>query len=127
MKGIHLSNLQIFPLLKKYPLKNNAEKIDVESIPEDEIDAIAMHYTKQLVHAFDNQGFPDTGLYFQDITFMQDVMRSLLLRSVNKHDPLQDLVDSIFDNEVDESYNEESDVNKPENITEELKEEISSE
>lgn len=106
MKGNNLSNLHIFPLLKKYPSKNNEEKIDIDNIPKNEVEEIAFHYTKQLVHAFHNQGFPDTGLYFQDIDFLQDVLQSILLRAVNKHHPLQDLIGEIYEDNNSETEEE---------------------
>lgn len=104
-----MSNLSIFPLIKKYDDGTSEIKSGFDKpTPETEVQRIAFHYTEQLAHHFKNHGFPDTGFFYQDMDFLNELLESILLRSVGKHHPMQDLVDEIMEEpSEDEGENEE--------------------
>jgi hypothetical protein len=93
------NNVAIFPLIKKFNLD---QEIDFEKIPKDEIEKISYHYTEQLLKMFTNHGFPNNGSFLNDAYFLNDVIESMLLRSIGKHHPIQDLVDSFSETEEEE-------------------------
>lgn len=96
-----MSKVSIFPLLKKYDDGTGENKSPLEKItPETEVQRIAFHYTEQLVHHFKNHGFPDSGFFYQDIDFLNELVESILLRSVGKHHQMQDLVDEIMEDSL---------------------------
>ncbi len=105
-----MSNLSIFPLIKKYD-DGSGSKINLEKTPETEVQRIAFHYTEQLIHHFKNHGFPDTGFFYQDIDFLNEIVESILLRAAGKHHPLQDLIDEITENSLKDDK-EETEENK---------------
>jgi hypothetical protein len=96
-----MSNLNIFPLVKKFSAEDN-QKIDLDKNPETEIQKIAFHYTEQLSYHFINRGFPDTGFFYKDMDFLNELLESILLRAAGKHHQMQDLIDEIMDNPLEE-------------------------
>lgn len=96
-----MSKLSIFPLIKKYDDGTGETKSWHEKVsPETEVQRIAMHYTEQLIHHFRNHGFSDKGFFYQDIDFLNELLESILLRSVGKHHQMQDLVDEIMEDSL---------------------------
>jgi len=81
----------IYPNVKRAP----GDRIDPETISKEDIDKIAFHYVKQLIHHITNRGFPIDKDVFRDIDLTYESFKSALLRSVGKYHPLQGYVDEL--------------------------------
>jgi len=90
-KDDRLNDVLIFPLIKKY--KNI--KFDPDNICKEDIDILSRHYVLQLKEHFKNHGFNIDNSFNKDLSFTYEAIKSMLLRSVNKHHKLQEFVDEI--------------------------------
>ena len=86
-----MSNVILYPLLKKVDTKIE----DIESITEEQIDNLSDHFTKQLVHHFDNLGIPESQAYYNDITFLSEVIKAVMYRPFHKYHFFQDVIDEV--------------------------------
>lgn len=97
-----MNNVILYPLLKKKELKVE----DIENITEEQIDDLSEHFTKQLVHHFNNLGIPESNTYYNDITFLSEVIKAVMYRPFHKYHFFQDVIDEVneklFDSNIDE-------------------------
>lgn len=84
----------LYPLLSK----GKVSKLDVENITEEKIDEVADHFTKQLVHQFHNLGLPESTNYYNDLNFLNEIVKAVMYRSMNKYHYFQDIIDDIHEN-----------------------------
>jgi hypothetical protein len=89
------NNLNVFPLIKKFNMSEDV-RTNPDKVPENEIQELALHYTDQLAQHFINHGFSDSGFFYQDMDFLNDLVESILLRAMGKHHDMQDLVDNVM-------------------------------
>lgn len=102
-----MANLVLYPFLQK---NTQYKKEDLDNITEEKIDEVADHFTKQLVHQFNNLGLPESGVYYNDINFLAEIVKAVMYRSLGKYHFFQDIIDnvneSLFENLDDEDEEE---------------------
>jgi len=104
---VKMSNVILYPLLKKTDFKIE----DVDSITEEQIDSVSDHFTKQLVHQFKNLGLPESQAYFNDISFLSEIIKAVMYRPFHKYHFFQDVIDEVneklFDTNIDDEDEDE--------------------
>lgn len=99
-----MSNVILYPFLQK----KTFESKDIEAINEEQIDVVADHFTKQLVHQFKNLGLKESQTYYNDITFLSEVIKAVMYRPFDKYHFFQDVIDEVNEKlfEADEDEDE---------------------
>lgn len=97
-----MSQVYVFPHFKKFS----------GEMTEENVDEFAYHYCRQLLIYCENHGIDISTLqFFRDFEHVHDAFKSALRRTVNKHHPLQEYVDELYNND-DESDRSEPDIIK---------------
>lgn len=82
-------NIHVFPTLRRYDLQVN------ENSTASEIDILTNHYMSQLIKSFENHGFEANKRFLTDLKYVEDYMRSAMLRNIGKFHVCQDYIDDI--------------------------------
>jgi hypothetical protein len=87
-----MQNVKVFPLLKRHP---SGKINNIEEIHEDELTDLSNHYMSQIVQNLSNHGFILTSSLCKDLSFIEELIKSSLMRSVGQYHPLQEMIDDI--------------------------------
>lgn len=90
-EGTQMDNIIIFPILKRHA----DGSIDTNSINKDQIDQIAYHYTRQIIHNSEHQGFTMDKTVYRDFDLVYQALKSALSRAADQYHPLQSYVDEL--------------------------------
>lgn len=82
-------NVHVFPSLKRYDIQ-----ID-ENTTNQEIDILTNHYMDQIIKTFENHGFEVNKRFLSDLKYVEDYMKSAMLRNIGKYHVCQDYIDDI--------------------------------
>lgn len=99
-------NLLILPIIKKPELNIPPESIN--EITDDQYEEIAEHYTTQLTRLLMNHGFKMDDFLFRDLYLVFEAIKSAMMRSNNKYNPIQDYSDLVYESMSDPLNDEES-------------------
>jgi len=89
-KGVSMSkNVHVFPTLKKYDIQ-----VD-EDTTHQEIDALVSHYMNALLQNFSIHGFDMSKKFHTDLKYVEDYMKSAMLRNIGKFHSCQDYIDDF--------------------------------
>lgn len=94
----------LFPLLKK-----GEQNIPKDKIKQVDIEALSNHYRDQLLFSLTNHNLTVNKKMIQDLEVVKEIIKSTIMRNLDRHHPFQDYIDEIINpshSEVDETERE---------------------
>jgi len=88
--------LIIYPKFKKLP-KN-------EISTDNDIEDVSFHYAQQFLIAMNNLNLKIDPVFLKDLDYLQEMMKSMIMRTMGKHHSIQDWMDDVF---IDELHKDE--------------------
>jgi hypothetical protein len=99
-----MGEIFIYPFLKRFVKENG--KLDPEKISQEEIDTFSYYMMTQLVKMLELHEFQLDSKFFQDFELVHDSFKSAVMRTVGKYHAMQDMVDSMNEEETDDNAEE---------------------
>lgn len=84
-------NLVIMPFFSRYNEKTDFD----EETTREQIEHLAFHYSRELIHKINQHGFDLNQTFFKDFELAHEAFKSALLRNIGKYHPLQEYVDTL--------------------------------
>lgn len=82
-----------------YPKFKKIDKKEIEDLTD--FEDISNHYANQFYESMKNHGIVDDPKYFQDLVFLKELMKAILMRNQNRYHSLQDWMDDAYIPEIE--------------------------
>lgn len=88
------NNVCVFPILKKEPKSKRTMLRD--GVSQKDVDALVLHYMKQLYHHLSNHGVSvNSKTFLHDYNMVHETLKSSLYRQCGFFHPIQDMIEML--------------------------------